>query len=495
MNCQYCTLPEHLKIRSDCLECRESEALWCGKAKHKPQCPFTNQLRTSLSEEDMEEICSKRKKCLCCNKWSFSLIQYGKLKYCRDCVYQLNRILFFNFDMTLAMKESFPKCWHCDSENVFHTQGHEQTSVCQYPMFYNWDYDKQVYELRKEHKTKEEIVDYFQSQGGLLCITCRDLCTFLAVDEEPFNCEDCKRSFKTKCLKRRWMEKDVCLECYFSPNIQQAIVQHSQIYDTFSERCCFPNCIFCDNTSKGCQFDHNNMFVYSEFDQCSSPGMSILKGAPTTFIIDEIKKCSPICFRMHDLTSVIEREMGYFRAKKTWKRLPLDEGKVEILKKLKDHYDQHFQSTLAKVTDWVRMKNFEVEEKKNNRCTAQCPDCKIVFPYMKSNHRGSRRNKCPLQIPNMSMFRWTDHVYKCWSKSIPNVIQEVTGYDEAMRLLHSIEPTNELIVQKRFEWELWFQKNFLNWNACLNGLVTQNTLILDQHRYLLSGRKRQRDED
>lgn len=499
MKCQFCSLPEHLKIRLDCETCQVKT--WCGKIKHAPQCPFTNQLRTSLSEEEIEEIWSKQKQCPCCNQWSFSLMQYGKLKYCRDCVHQLNRMLFFDFDMTLEMKECFPKCWHCNVDIVFHTQGHEQTNMCQSSMFYHWDYERNVYELRKEKKTKKEIVDYFRSQGGLLCIECHDLCTFMAVDEEPFQCEHCQRSFKTKHLKRRWMKQNVCIECYFSPTIQQQIVEHSRLYNEHSTRCCFPNCLFCNNKSKGCQFDHNNMFVYSEFDQCSSPGMSILKGAPTPFIIQEIKRCTPICFRMHDLTSVVEREMGYFRAKKAWKRLQQKneentESLQSILQLLQNHYNEHFQTTLAKVASWFidnDAKRKTVKEE-TNRYTAQCPDCKIVFPCMKSKHRGSRRNKCPLQIPNMSMFRWTDHVHKCLSNSIPNVIQEVTGYDQAMQVLHSIHPINELIVQKRFEWELWFQKNFSNWNGYLNSLVTYHKLILEQHRYLLSDRKRQRED-
>lgn len=499
MFCQKCQLPEHSKVRQNCGPCNvQADTLWCGKVKHQPKCPFTDQLSTNLSDQQIQDIIESARLCICCQKLSFSLVKYGKLKYCRQCVYRLNHKLFFEFNLTPEVQKRFPNCHQCNSLIIFKPQGIEQQmALTKYPMFYNWDFDKDVYRLRKENSSVDDILEYFEQKGGLLCMECYNNNNTI---QEEFVCFDCKQVFGLKCLQRRWKGEKLCVNCYFELSVQQTISENSSTYEQSYSTCQFNNCPFCQNTSTACQFDHNNMFIYDEYKGCSSPGMSILFGAPNDFIANEIEKCTPICHQAHNLTSVVERKMGYFGAKRAWKQISseFEERKREVLEELKKHYADNFQRNLMTViihlfdTSLVDKK----EKKQLDRYTAECPDCNITFKYMKSAHRGCRRNKCPFVIPDEKSFDWEDHVHLCYvnRSCVLSVIQQVTGYDQAMKLLREIEPVTEMVVKKRFEWELWFWENCRNWSEELQEIVEKNNTILDQHRKLLSSRKRSRPE-
>lgn len=490
--CRNCHLPDHSKVRQNCDPCNESEEKWCGKVKHQPKCPFTDQLITELNEQDIQSIIDKAQSCTCCSKPSFSLVKYGQLKYCRQCAFRLNRKLFFEFNMTPEISEQFPTCRTCEDPLVFKPKGIDQQNWC--PMFYNWDFDRTVYRLRKFNLEKKDILQHFEQEGGLQCIRCFDN---YSVPTTSFTCYECERVFQSKFIHRKWKSRDVCVECYYDTDIQETIKENSQLYSNSFSRCEFPNCPFCHNEATACQFDHNNMFVFGEYEGCSSPGMSVLFGAPSEFIQSEIAKCTPICHHAHNLTSMVEQKMGYFRAKKAWRKLPDSEKKKEVLGWLEKHYNEHFYHNLTTVLIHLFDISRKPETKKQaDRYTAECPDCGLVFQHMKSAHRGCRRNTCPLKIPDAKSIQFEDEIYRLFQgESLVDVIQHQVGYSKAMEVLSEIVPCTKKVIYKRFEWERWMHEHFEFWVEQMEELREKNESILDRHRIVLSCRKRARPED
>lgn len=523
--CPKCKLPDHNKKRRECKKCFENE--WCDKKDHEPKCSFD-----VISEPNDWKVAiqNKFRRCLCCRILSYSLTS---THYCRSCTFIINRKLHVGFNIAEKIESEFQHCRECKSDLIFKPCGLEQESPF---FFYNWDFDREIFHLRKLNYSADDIVQHFRNSGGLLCIDCRNLIT-LVQDQKPFTCFQCNNHYVESCLKRRWKKNDLCIHCYYDSSIQNEIAQLSSMYTNQIESCggCnFDQCPFCFNKSNACQFDHNNMFVYSHFDYVSSPGMGILLGAPSSHIMKEMERSTPICHRAHQLTSFVEMTMGYFSAKRAYTNMkrristhPQYQQRLShILTLLQNHYTTYFGPALKRATQTYLTIRYEkismtilptptmieqkdkvcnichetimISLKKHQRNKAVCPDCNIEFCKMKSLHRGYRRNRCPLIIPHT----WID-----WdSLKIPLVlfdnidndllfhdfIKTECGFNNAMIIMNSIG-TTDAVVQKRNEWDNWYFNNYHRWKRELRNFIDNKIELSNIHRRMLVNLKRKRE--
>lgn len=497
--CLTCSLPAHHKKRRECVECRDTD--WCQLETHASQCPFDE-----LSEPTNWDpiVRSNLKECFCCGTNALQMTSIDGLSYCNSCRIKVDTELFQNSKINTMVQNQHPLCVECKTPNTFQAVQSFSPSVPRSSVSTNWDVNQDVYYYRRQNLTESEVVDAI---GGVLCITCED--NKFDGGGGSFCCFRCKSTFRSNKLKKRWKEEDLCINCYYSSDIQKEI---SQKYDVMrsviilSGGCKFPDCPFCDNKSDFCQFDHKNMFNYSMYDRISSPGISVQLGAPQSFISREMKRCTPVCHDAHSLITLVEKEMGYHKAKGCYTTSSRKYGNeygpvLEIVKsQLHEHYATYFQPALERATKSFLKIREEIEcdmchkpftkasLKQHHKTRGKCADCGLTFCCFKSKHR-----PCCFVLPSANIN---------WRKVLPlyidreliespdegrirSIVSRITGFGVVMKKLSTMKQSNESLMISD-KWEEWFYLNYDRWFQEIQDWVNCRQMVLLCHRSVVS---------